>query len=183
MRALLATLFASRGTIMLTAGDEFGRTQGGNNNAYAQDNEITWLDWDGRDRDLEAFTAALAAFRRAHPALSAPEFLTGGPGGADGIPDVAWLTPGGHAKTPADWQSARGAALAMVLGTGGDGRLAVLFNRSAHEVGFHLPARAGHSWPDAPGGRIAVGPRSVAFVAERPGGGPRIPAHSAPPPS
>ena len=62
---------------MLTAGDEFGRTQGGNNNAYAQDNAITWLDWDGRDRDLEAFAAALAAFRRAHPALADPAFLTG----------------------------------------------------------------------------------------------------------
>ena len=57
LRALLATLFASRGTIMLTAGDEFGRSQGGNNNAYAQDNAITWLDWDRRDRDLEAFVA------------------------------------------------------------------------------------------------------------------------------
>ncbi len=72
VRALLASLFASRGSIMLTAGDEFGRSQHGNNNAYAQDNETTWLDWRGRDRDLEAFTAALAAFRRAHPALADP---------------------------------------------------------------------------------------------------------------
>ena len=63
-RALLATLFASRGTPMLTAGDEFGRTQAGNNNAYAQD-ELSWLDWEGRDRDLEAFVIALSAFRRA----------------------------------------------------------------------------------------------------------------------
>ena len=54
---LLSTLFASRGTIMLTAGDEFGRTQHGNNNAYAQDNEMTWLDWQGRDRELEAHVA------------------------------------------------------------------------------------------------------------------------------
>ncbi|MFO1209886.1 MAG: glycogen debranching protein GlgX [Amaricoccus sp.] len=169
IRALLAALFASRGTIMLTAGDEFGRTQGGNNNAYAQDNRITWLDWDGRDRDLEGFTAALAAFRRAHPALSAPEFLTGR-AAADGIPDVAWLTPGGQAKTADDWQSARGAALAMVLGAGGNGRLAVLFNRSGHEVAFHLPPRPGHHWQDAPSGRVTLGPRGVAFVVERPGG-------------
>ncbi|TIP99087.1 MAG: glycogen debranching enzyme GlgX, partial [Mesorhizobium sp.] len=58
--ALLATLFASRGTIMLTAGDEFGRTQRGNNNAYAQDNEITWLDWAGRDQALEQYAVLLA---------------------------------------------------------------------------------------------------------------------------
>lgn len=63
MRALLATLLAARGTPMLTAGDEFGRTQRGNNNAYCQD-ELGWLDWDGRDRDLEAFVASLSAFRR-----------------------------------------------------------------------------------------------------------------------
>jgi glycogen debranching enzyme len=71
LRALLATLFASRGAIMLTAGDEFGRTQGGNNNAYAQDNETTWLDWQGRDRDLEAFVATLGDLRARAPCLTA----------------------------------------------------------------------------------------------------------------
>ena len=125
---------------MLTAGDEFGRTQGGNNNAYAQDTPITWLDWTGRDRELEAYAASLAALRRAHPALADPTLLTGA-AGPDGIPDVAWLTPGGAEKTPEDWQNARGPALAMLLGRGGDGRLAVLFNRSAHSVTFHLPSR------------------------------------------
>ncbi|MBA3324441.1 MAG: glycogen debranching protein GlgX, partial [Rhodobacteraceae bacterium] len=65
LRALLATLFASRGTIQLTAGDEFGRSQSGNNNAYAQDNPLTWLDWAGRDRGLEACCARLSALRRA----------------------------------------------------------------------------------------------------------------------
>lgn len=165
VRALLATLFAARGTIMLTAGDEFGRTQAGNNNAYAQDTPITWLDWDGRDRELEAHVAALAALRRAHPALSDPRLLTGEVG-RNGIPDVTWLTAAGHAKTPEDWASAPSPALAMVLGRGGDGRLAVLLNRSAHEVSFHLPSRAGHAW-DADGGVVAVGPRAVVFVAER----------------
>ncbi len=172
LRALLATLFATRGTIMLTAGDEFGRTQSGNNNAYAQDNPITWLDWQGRDRELEAFCAGLAALRRARPALADPTLLSGAPG-PDGIPDVAWLTPGGSAKTAEDWESARGPALAMVLGRGGDGRLAVLFNRSEHEVTFHLPARPGHHWHEAPEGRYALGPRAVGFVTERPGGAPR----------
>ena len=100
---------------MLTAGDEFGRTPAGNNNAYAQDTPLTWLDWTHRDRELEAYTAALAALRRAHPALADPTLLTGAPG-PDGIPDVAWLTPAGHPKTPDDWQNARGPALAMLLG-------------------------------------------------------------------
>ena len=62
-RAMLGTLFVSTGTIMLTAGDEFGRSQLGNNNAYAQDNAITWIDWEGRDRDLESFVFGLAAWR------------------------------------------------------------------------------------------------------------------------
>ncbi len=169
LKALLSTLFASRGSIMLTAGDEFGRSQAGNNNAYAQDNPITWLDWDGRDRELEAHTATLAALRRAHPALSDPKLLTGaaGPGG---IPDVAWLTPAGKPKTAEDWNSARAPGFAMVLGSGGNGRLAVLFNRSGHEIRFVLPPRPGHAWGDASGGQLAVGPRSVVFVVERRGG-------------
>jgi len=171
LKALLATLFASRGTIMLTAGDELGRTQGGNNNAYSQDNATTWLDWQHRDRDLEAHAAALAALRRAYPALADPRLLTGS-AGPDGIPDVAWLSPGGTAKTVADWESAHAPGLTMLLGSGGDGRLAVMVNRSRHAVAFHLPARPGHHWPDAPDGRIALGPRAVAFAAEKPGGPP-----------
>jgi glycogen debranching enzyme len=154
---------------MLTAGDESGRTQRGNNNAYAQDNPLTWLDWDGRDRELEAFTAGLAALRRAHPALADPVLLSGR-SGAEGIPDVAWLTAAGSEKTAADWEAGHGMALIMLLGRGGDGRLAVLFNRSAHEVAFRLPARRGHRWEGAPGGRVTLGARTVAFVAELPGG-------------
>jgi pullulanase/glycogen debranching enzyme len=66
-RALLATLLLSRGVPMILAGDELGRTQGGNNNAYCQDNPISWIDWDGADADLTAFTRRLIAVRRAHP--------------------------------------------------------------------------------------------------------------------
>ena len=68
-RALLATLFASRGTLLITAGDEFGRTQQGNNNAYAQDNAMTWIDWQNRDLELEDFVAGLAALRGNCPEL------------------------------------------------------------------------------------------------------------------
>jgi glycogen operon protein len=167
VRALLATLFASRGTIMLTAGDEFGRTQGGNNNAYSQDNPTTWLDWAGRDTGLEAFTAGLAALRRAEPQLGDPALLTGRTG-AHGLPDVEWLTVRGVPKTVRDWEAARASAFAMVLARGGDGRLAVLFNRSPHQIVFRLPPRPGHTWEGAVRGRIPVGPRAVAFVHERP---------------
>ncbi|MCD2315977.1 glycogen debranching enzyme [Sphingomonas sp. IC-11] len=98
VRALLASLFAARGTIMLTAGDEFGRTQAGNNNAYAQDNEISWLDWDRRDHALEAYVASLAAWRRAHPAIGAPEIRH----------DLHWSTLDGGAMMAEDWERAHG---------------------------------------------------------------------------
>jgi glycogen operon protein len=104
LRALLGTLFASRGTIMLTAGDEFGRSQGGNNNAYCQDNPITWLDWEGRDRRLEAHVARLAAARRSFPALGDPRLLDG-TAGPHGLRDVDWLTPAGARKTPEHWEA------------------------------------------------------------------------------
>lgn len=165
LKALLSTLFASRGTIMLTAGDEFGRTQGGNNNAYAQDNAITWLDWQGRDRELEAHVAQLAALRRAQPRIGDARLLTGA-AGSDGIPDVSWLTPGGRVKQPADWDNVHVPGLAMVLGDGGNGRLAVLVNRSRHETIFHLPQRPGYAWLEAPIGPILVAPRSIAFAVE-----------------
>ena len=172
VRALLATLFASRGTIMLTAGDEFGRTQARQQQRLRPGQRASpGSTGPARDRELEAFCAGLAALRRAHPALADPGLLSGEPG-PDGIPDVAWLTPGGRAKTVADWEAARGPALAMVLGRGGDGRLAVLFNRSRHAVTFHLPPRPGHHWEAAPRGRITVTPRAVAFVIELPGDGP-----------
>jgi glycogen operon protein len=93
LRALLGTLFASSGTIMLTAGDEFGRSQRGNNNAYCQDNPIGWVDWTGRDRALEHHVAALSKTRAAHlePYRRFPE-------------PVRWLAPDGAEMTTADWE-------------------------------------------------------------------------------
>ncbi|MBB5223454.1 glycogen operon protein [Amaricoccus macauensis] len=162
--ALLATLFASRGTIMLTAGDEFGRSQNGNNNAYAQDNALTWLDWDGRDRELEAFTAELAATRRACPQIAGPELLSGEPG-TDGLADALWLTPTGTPMTAPDWEAAEAGALAMVLSRDGR-RVAVLLNRTADEVSFHLPGREAHTWELEADGCIRVNPRAIAIVTE-----------------
>ncbi|MER8637804.1 glycogen debranching protein GlgX [Mesorhizobium sp. M1365] len=145
-RALLATLFASRGTIMLTAGDEFGRTQRGNNNAYAQDNDITWLDWAGRDLALEHHTALLARMRRAVPALLDTAFLTGEPPAGSEIADVAWLTETGVQFDEAAWDDARRHRLVMVLGGGENSRLAVVINGDRRACMFTLPERAGFHW-------------------------------------
>jgi len=177
-RALLATLFASRGTIMLTAGDEFGRTQQGNNNAYAQDNAITWLDWAGRDRSLEQYASALSALRRAFPALSDTRFLTGKPAGGWDIPDVDWLTEAGATLAETDWNDARRHRLTMVLGGAGDDRLAVIVNGDRRQCVFTLPERAGFGWH--PAIEIADGDvdlsrpvpgRTVVFMVERKAGG------------
>jgi glycogen operon protein len=148
-RALLATLFASRGTIMLTAGDEFGRTQKGNNNAYAQDNAITWLDWAGRDLALEAHVSALAALRRAVSALAAPRFLTGEPPTGSDVPDVAWLTETGAPFSEADWNDASRHRLVMLFGNTAEGRLAVIVNGDRRQCVFTLPVREGFQWQPA----------------------------------
>ncbi|MGV3770060.1 MAG: glycogen debranching protein GlgX [Sphingobium phenoxybenzoativorans] len=124
VKALLSTLFASRGTIMLTAGDEFGRTQQGNNNAYAQDNAITWLDWKGRDLTLEAHSFACAAQRAATPALMATRLLT--------PDDVQWLRPDGGEMTDADWNRPDGDALVMRYRDGP----AICVNRSGAAIRF-----------------------------------------------
>jgi glycogen operon protein len=103
IRAMLATLLVSRGNPMIVAGDEFGRTQGGNNNGYAQDNEITWLDWEHADELLIDFTAKLAKLRKAHPALNADAFLTGDTVKGGDMPDVVWLREDGEALADGDW--------------------------------------------------------------------------------
>jgi glycogen operon protein len=115
VRALLATLFASKGTIMLAAGDEFGRTQGGNNNAYAHDDATTWLDWDGRDHALETFVAALAGFR-AEACFSDPAFLDEGD----------WRDLAGRSLNAASWADAQGFELRV---PSGDATLILRFDR------------------------------------------------------
>ncbi|ANT50628.1 glycogen debranching protein GlgX [Mesorhizobium amorphae] len=177
--ALLATLFASRGTIMLTAGDEFGRTQKGNNNAYAQDNAITWLDWAGRDLKLERHATALAAMRRAAPALSGTDFLTGEPPAGSDVPDVAWLTETGAPLGEADWHDPRRHRLVMLLGGAGasDGRFAVIVNGDRRQSMFTLPGRDGFQWvpaieaaADAADIARPVPGRAVIFMIERKAG-------------
>ncbi|MBZ9957491.1 glycogen debranching protein GlgX [Mesorhizobium sp. BR1-1-14] len=175
--ALLATLFASRGTIMLTAGDEFSRSQQGNNNAYAQDNNITWLDWKGRDQALEGYARALAALRRAVPALSNTDFLTGQPLAGSDTADVAWLTETGALLGEAEWNDPARHRLVMLLG-GVDGRLAVMVNGDRRQCIFTLPARDGFRWHPAIEAQAvdlsrALPGRSVNFMIERRTEGPR----------
>ena len=105
MRNLLATLLLSAGVPMLTAGDETGRTQRGNNNAYCLDDETAWLSWDHQpwQRDLFVWTRALLAIRRTHPVLRHEAFFEGRPAHADGVKDLAWFGPDGLEVTPEQW--------------------------------------------------------------------------------
>ncbi len=107
-RALLLTLLLSGGVPLLTGGDELGRTQQGNNNAYCQDNKITWFGWSAVDHELIAFTRAVIALRRRHPVFRRRRFLTGATAA-----DLRWFTPSGDEMTPQDWvdPSARSVAL------------------------------------------------------------------------
>ena len=88
---------------MLLAGDEIGRTQHGNNNAYCQDNEISWLDWEGADLELLAFVRRLSAFRHSHPIFHQRRWFQGRPLRRDGVSDIAWFSPAGEPMTDGDW--------------------------------------------------------------------------------
>jgi glycogen operon protein len=170
-RALLATLLLARGVPMLSMGDELGRTQRGNNNAYCQDNALAWVDWANADEGLCAFTARLVAARRAHPALHAttPLHGTGEP------PDVAWRDLDGRALEGEAWGEAE--SVVMVLHHAGDRVLAAM-HRGAAPATLRLPApRAGRRWrlladsadPARAGAAedaLPLAARSVALLAE-----------------
>ncbi len=102
-RNLLATLFLSQGVPMVLAGDELGHSQLGNNNAYAQDNEVSWIDWTRVDHSLEAFVARLTALRRAHPVLRQKRFLHAARRPGDGLPDVIWRRADGKTPASGEW--------------------------------------------------------------------------------
>ena len=130
---------------MLTAGDEFGRTQHGNNNAYAQDNEMSWLDWSGRDRDLEDFAFALSAIRKQLPVLRNCAFLTGEVA-ASGFRDVEWLTETANPMAEKDWNDPGRRRLTMVLAAPDQSRVAIVINGDRRASAISLPRRAGLRW-------------------------------------
>jgi glycogen operon protein len=178
---------------MLLGGDEMGRTQQGNNNAYCQDNEISWFDWSRADQDLLAFTRRLIALRKEHPVFRRRRFLTG----ADAS-QLGWFTPAGTAMTGADW--ADGSALALAIYLDGsdapdrardgtpliDDDFLVLVNAWWEPLAFTIPVcraaqtGAGPAWhaeidtyeaaaPDGkppvhPGDQLSVGPRSITVL-------------------
>lgn len=143
-RNFLATVFFSQGVPMLLMGDEMSRTQLGNNNAYAQDNDISWLDWETgatTDPDLLPFTRNLIALRRRYDAFRRKGFLTGATVPANGLKDVYWLAPEGREMTNEDWGNGLRQTLGMQLGNdAADGQRFLLLLSSAPEpVEFRLP--------------------------------------------
>jgi glycogen operon protein len=177
LRAMLSTLFASRGSIMLTAGDELGRTQAGNNNAYSQDNDITWLDWQGRDCELEDHVAAISAFRERWRVHGDDRFLDGETLRPGGLKDVEWLSESGEPLAVGEWEDASQRRLAIVLASpDGNERIAVLINGDRRGAVFRLPAREGFAWQTAAGtdrdarrldaGALLVAGRAVVFLQE-----------------
>ncbi|MEK8049597.1 glycogen debranching protein GlgX [Ideonella sp. DXS22W] len=148
-RAMLATLMLAQGTPMLYAGDEIGNTQGGNNNAYCQDNPTTWLDWAGADTALAAFVGELAALRRAEPALRHDRWFQARSTGPDER-SLSWFAPSGHEMQVNDWHDAQQQALACRINgepvdRPGHHALLLAFNPEALALPFTLPA------PGAPG--------------------------------
>jgi isoamylase len=175
-RNFLATLLLSQGVPMLLAGDELGRSQLGNNNAYCQDNEMSWVDWEaaGSHAGLLDFTSSLIALRRDHPVFRRRRFFTGELGGQR---DISWLTPAGTEMTDADWRASDTRSLAVLLNgeaitepgprgeTITDQSFLLLFNASDQPVTFTLPAADA-----APGWEVVVDTANTGVSAETPAG-------------
>jgi isoamylase len=189
-RAMLTTLLLSFGVPLLLGGDEMGRTQQGNNNAYCQDNEIAWFDWSQADAGLQDFTRRLIAFRKAHPVFRRRRFLAGAEAS-----ELRWFIPAGTEMTGADWADASALAIALYLDgsddpdRAADGTLLldddflVLVNAWWEPLDFVLPVTrqqaAWHAELDssdltapagsaaasrAAGDRVTVGPRSIVVL-------------------
>jgi len=188
-RNFLATLLLSQGAPMLVGGDEFARTQRGNNNGWCQDSEISWFDWELDARALRQldFTQRLIALRRAHPVFHRRDFLTGQDPLGSGLPDAWWFRPDGRRMTQGDW-SGGARRLGFFLngegitapGPGGerveDDSFLLLFNAAAEDSAFTLPSRRfGKHWalvfdtfdPDVAAGSRIVDAGSELVIASR----------------
>jgi isoamylase len=161
-RNLLTTLLLSQGVPMICHGDELGRTQGGNNNGYCQDNEITWINWENADTELLEFTRTLSQLRASHPVFRRRRFFNGKPvgrRGEAGVPDIAWFTPEGTEMTGDDWGSGFAKSVTVFLNGHGipdmdargqrviDDSFLMCFNAHYEPIEFTLPPKEfGAAW-------------------------------------
>ena len=162
IRNYLTTLLLSQGVPMIAHGDELGRTQGGNNNAYCQDNEISWIDWDLDDtwRELLTFTSRVVALRREHLVFHRRRFLAGAPnhGGESPLGEIAWYRPTGEHMADEDWDKEHARTVGMFLNGEAipepdvrgarvvDDSFLVAFNAHSEDIAFTLPEGLGGPW-------------------------------------
>jgi isoamylase len=189
-RNLLATLLLSQGVPMIVGGDEMGRTQGGNNNAWCQDTEISWFDWDlgDDDRALLAFTRRLIALRHDHPVFRRRSFLRGAATEPGSVPDAWWFGTDGRRMSQRKWNDGSEKVLGLFLGGGAiterdarggritDDSFLLLFNGWEEEVAFTVPAarlgrrwsfELGTAWPDTPADEWQVPARGTVVCPGR----------------
>ena len=191
-RNFLVTLMLSQGVPMLLAGDESGNTQFGNNNAYCQDNEISWIDWDAEDKELMEFTAQLIQFRKCHPVFARKQWFKGRPVRKRGLVDIGWFLPDGTEMTEEDWKTGYAKSLGVFLNGGAlntvdqegqpivDDSFYILFNGHEGSLDFKLPvSKYGKAWKKvwdtanpadgngteyAPDGIYTAGDRSIVLL-------------------
>jgi len=179
-RNLIATLMLSQGTPMLLAGDEVGHTQGGNNNAYAQDNDTTWIDWARGDPAMLAFVTRMVVLRAAHPVLRQPRFLHARPRAEDGLPDVIWRRADGAQPGPGEWHDPAFRCLGVELRRAAEGGN----SRAAAEAGaiyavFNTGGPVPLTLPEtAPGWRLILDTTRPDVSPEPAESGRMMPAHS-----
>ena len=139
VKAMLATLLMSQGVPMILAGDDFGQTQGGNNNAYCQDNEIAWLDWKNGREEITRAVADLMAFRKAEGGLARLRFAKAPEDAPDGGPTVTWRHPEGRSMEPGDWENPDLSCFGMRLVPHSEGREVMVVLNSGDNCEFKLP--------------------------------------------
>ena len=197
-RNFLATLLLSQGVPMISHGDELGRTQQGNNNGYAQDSELTWIDWEQMDTPLMEFTAAVNKLRAEHPTFRRRRFFDGRPverGEEDVLPDIVWLNEDGTPMKPEDWDTQLGRSLGVFLNGQGirgndrrgqpitDASFLLYFNADDEPVTVTLPPREyGELWdqiidtagegadadPAGPDAKVQVAAKSMIVLRAHP---------------
>jgi isoamylase len=158
-RNFLTTLFLSQGVPMLVAGDEFSRTQLGNNNAYCQDNEISWINWKEADQALLLFTQKLIHFNKIHPVFSRRRWFQGQPIKGGGLQDIAWFKPDGTEMTDENWKNDYAKSLAVYMNGRGihasgwkgeqliDDSFCIVFNAYHDNIEYRLPPeKYGQQW-------------------------------------